>query len=205
MKLIDQINFVKHQPNHCTQTSICHCTVSQHIIGGYVAGSRGGSPTGLGRGPARLIASIHKLSPRNQKKLGQPSTRVQPAPAAPHPSAPLRSPHACCPHELCACRLRAPLGSATTRRPHELLGVDLKTKNLVITCVSALCWAIWISRNNLVFDKAQMMTYLQVLFRSTHWLRLWMQLQRSEDTADLIRNACRRLEMVAMQFFAFHG
>jgi hypothetical protein len=85
-----------------------------------------------------------------------------------------------------------------------LLGLDLKTKNLIITGVSALCWAIWISRNNLVFDNAQSMTYLQVLFRGTHWLRLWAQLQRSEDpAANLIRNACRRLETVAMQFFLF--
>jgi hypothetical protein len=74
-----------------------------------------------------------------------------------------------------------------------LLGLDLKTKNLVITGVSALCWAIWISRNNLVFDNVQSMTYLQVLFRGTH-------------PANLIRNACIRLETVAMQFFfAFHG
>lgn len=83
-----------------------------------------------------------------------------------------------------------------------LLGLDLKTKNLVITGVSPLCWAILISRNNLVFDNAQSMTYyLQVLFRGTHWLRLWAQLKRSEDPANLIRNACRRLETVAMYFF----
>jgi hypothetical protein len=86
-----------------------------------------------------------------------------------------------------------------------MMGVDSKTKHLVITGVSALCWAIWISRNDLVFDKAPMMTYLQVLFRGTHWLRLWVQLQRSEGAADLIRRACRRLETVAMQIFAFHG
>ena len=84
------------------------------------------------------------------------------------------------------------------------MGVDLNIKNLIITCVSALCWAIWISRNDLVFDKTQMLTYLQVLFRGTHWLRLWAQLQRSEEAADLIRNACQHLEMVAMQFFDFH-
>lgn len=86
----------------------------------------------------------------------------------------------------------------------ELVGVNLNTKNLVIPGVSTLCWAIWKSRNNLVFYKAHMMTYLHVLFRGTHWLRLWSQLQRSEDIVVLIRNTCRRLETVAMQFFAFH-
>jgi hypothetical protein len=86
----------------------------------------------------------------------------------------------------------------------ELVGVNLNTKNLVILGVSTLYCAIWKSRNNLVFYKAHMMTYLQIIFRVTHWLRLWSQLQRSEDIVVLIRNTCRRLETVAMQFFAFH-
>ena len=84
-------------------------------------------------------------------------------------------------------------------------GVDLNTKNLIITGVSVLCWAIWISRNDLVFNKAQMFTYLQVLFRGTHWLRLWTQLQRSDDSANLLRRACRHLETMAMHFFAYRG
>jgi hypothetical protein len=86
-----------------------------------------------------------------------------------------------------------------------LVGVNLNTKNLIITCVSALCLAIWISRNVLVFDKAQMLTYLQVLFIGIHWLRLWTQLQRNEEATDLIRNACRHLETVTMQFFPCQG
>jgi hypothetical protein len=78
-----------------------------------------------------------------------------------------------------------------------LMGVDVNTKNLIITGVSAMCWAIWISRNDLVFNKAQMFTYLQVLFRGTHWLRHWPQLQRNDDSADLLRRACRHLETMA--------
>jgi hypothetical protein len=53
-----------------------------------------------------------------------------------------------------------------------LTGMDLNTNNLIITGVSVLCWAIWISRNDLVFNKVHMLTYMQVLFRETHWLRL---------------------------------
>jgi hypothetical protein len=33
------------------------------------------------------------------------------------------------------------------------MGMDLNTKNLIITGVPVLCWAIWISRNDLVFNK----------------------------------------------------
>jgi hypothetical protein len=52
-----------------------------------------------------------------------------------------------------------------------LHGVSLKVKDLIITCVAILCWAIWISRNNLVFDQISVVTYLQVLFQTTYWLR----------------------------------
>jgi hypothetical protein len=78
--------------------------------------------------------------------------------------------------------------------------VHLKVKNLIITGVAALCWAIWISRNDLVFNKTPMVTYLQVLFRATHWLRFWGYLQRVEDQ-EIIKETCRRIEVASMQFF----
>jgi hypothetical protein len=34
-----------------------------------------------------------------------------------------------------------------------LFGLPSKTKYLVISGVDVICWAIWISRNDLVFDK----------------------------------------------------
>ena len=36
--------------------------------------------------------------------------------------------------------------------------------NLLLTEAAAFCWAIWITRNDMVFDKVQPKTYLQVLF-----------------------------------------
>ena len=85
-----------------------------------------------------------------------------------------------------------------------LHGVHLKVKNLIITGVAALCWAIWISRNDLVFNKTPMVTYLQVLFRATHWLRFWGYLQRVEDQ-EIIKETCRRIEVASMQFFSYFG
>jgi hypothetical protein len=35
---------------------------------------------------------------------------------------------------------------------------------MIFTGVAALCWAIWTSRNDLVFDKTPMVTFLQVMF-----------------------------------------
>jgi hypothetical protein len=46
---------------------------------------------------------------------------------------------------------------------------------------------------------------LQVLFRGTHWLRFWAQLQKDEADGVLIKNVCRCLESVAMQFCVNFG
>jgi hypothetical protein len=63
------------------------------------------------------------------------------------------------------------------------------------------CWSIWISRNDLVFNNISSFTYLQVFFpRGTHWLRFWAQLQKDEADGVLIKNVCRRLESVVIQF-----
>ena len=46
-----------------------------------------------------------------------------------------------------------------------LLGVSRKTKELIMTGIAALCWAIFLSRNDLVFEKCFLKTYMQVLYR----------------------------------------
>jgi hypothetical protein len=55
-----------------------------------------------------------------------------------------------------------------------------------------------------VFNKTPMVTYLQVLFRATHWLRFWGYLQRVEDQ-EIIKETCRRIEVASMQFFSYFG
>jgi hypothetical protein len=42
--------------------------------------------------------------------------------------------------------------------------------SLILMAASALCSTIWITRNEVVFDKCRPKTFLQVLFRGTHWL-----------------------------------
>jgi hypothetical protein len=78
-----------------------------------------------------------------------------------------------------------------------LFGMPSKTKHLIISGVAAICWAIWISRNDLVFDKTPMLTYLQVLFRATHWFRTWADLHKQEKGIQ-IKEACRRLECTTL-------
>jgi hypothetical protein len=46
------------------------------------------------------------------------------------------------------------------------LGVQFK--KLALVGAAALCWALWISRNDLVFDNSPMKTYMQVLYHGTY-------------------------------------
>lgn len=45
----------------------------------------------------------------------------------------------------------------------------------------------------LFFYNSPMKTYMQVLFRATHWLRMWSLLQKCDDDTNLLKDACRSL------------
>jgi hypothetical protein len=49
-------------------------------------------------------------------------------------------------------------------------GINKKLKANIIVGASAMCWAIWLTRNNTMFDKAVAPSYLQVIFRRTYWI-----------------------------------
>ena len=76
---------------------------------------------------------------------------------------------------------------------------------LLLTAASALCWTIWITRNEVVFDKCRPKTFLQVLFRGTHWLRQWARLQRHDDLRDQLTLAGQHLETSALHFLVPMG
>lgn len=84
-------------------------------------------------------------------------------------------------------------------------GFSPKDRLKILVGAIAICWAIWLSRNDVVFNKSPIKTYMQVLYRGTYWCRFWAQLQRHEEDAKVIREACRKLETTVMQIFAFHG
>jgi hypothetical protein len=56
-----------------------------------------------------------------------------------------------------------------------------------------------------VFDKCRPKTFLQVLFRGTHWLRHWGRLQRRDDLGDQLILAGQHLEISALHFFTSNG
>jgi hypothetical protein len=44
-------------------------------------------------------------------------------------------------------------------------GVDKKLKYKILVGTCTLCWAIWISRNDVVFDKVRVFNPMQVIFQ----------------------------------------
>ena len=80
----------------------------------------------------------------------------------------------------------------------------IKHNLLLLTVASAICWTIWISRNEVVFDKCELKSYLQVLFRGMYWLRQWALLQRHEHQHALVLQ-CQQLEKVVLRVFASFG
>ena len=77
-------------------------------------------------------------------------------------------------------------------------GLHSKLKRIVFVGASAVCWAIWLSRNDMVFDKTPSKSYMQVLFRATHWFRFWAKLQKCEEDEELIVKACCTLKTTVM-------
>ena len=81
-----------------------------------------------------------------------------------------------------------------------LCGLTKSCKNLVYTGIAVLCWAIWHSRNDIVFQRTKNQTSLQILFRATYLTRAWAILHKEEDS-EAIATSCRMLETVGMDFF----
>jgi hypothetical protein len=79
-----------------------------------------------------------------------------------------------------------------------------KQRNRVVVGVAAFCWAIWISRNDIVFHKSHSLSILQVMFRGTHWIRSWVILSKEEGRI-VLREGCRWVEIVAMEIFHKSG
>jgi hypothetical protein len=54
--------------------------------------------------------------------------------------------------------------------------VRWKEKNVILIGVSDICRAIWLSRNNIIFNELDKQTCLHVRLRATHCIKLWVLL-----------------------------
>ena len=83
-------------------------------------------------------------------------------------------------------------------------GFSLKFRKQMLVGVAALCWALWLNRNDAVFNRKLPKSYFQVFFRGTYWTRFWLQLSKEEEK-DLLENVCRQLEGRVLELFARRG
>jgi len=70
--------------------------------------------------------------------------------------------------------------------------------------IAAMCWALWLNRNDMIFQKATANSFLQVIFRGAYWIRQWSQLSKEEEKGALMEG-CQRLEVGALHLFSGHA
>jgi hypothetical protein len=83
-------------------------------------------------------------------------------------------------------------------------GINTKLKSKILVGASAICWAIWLTQNDIIFDKATTPSYLQVIFKKSYWTRSWSLLQKEEDR-QMMKMGCRNIETTMMEVFARHS
>jgi hypothetical protein len=57
-------------------------------------------------------------------------------------------------------------------------GLNRKLKSQILVGASAICWALWLTRNDVALDKALAPSYLQVMLKGTYWTRYWTLLHK---------------------------
>lgn len=60
-------------------------------------------------------------------------------------------------------------------------GVLPRLRAQILVGVAALCWAVWLCRNDVVFNGFKANSFLQVIFRETFWAREWSLLLKEGD------------------------
>ena len=85
-----------------------------------------------------------------------------------------------------------------------LAGVEHITAARIRIRICALLWAIWNCRNDMIFNIKHNLTFLQVIFRATAWIRTWSLLTPMDSREPLV-TGCNQWEMVARVIFNRFG
>ncbi|KAJ1255192.1 hypothetical protein BS78_K280700 [Paspalum vaginatum] len=79
-----------------------------------------------------------------------------------------------------------------------------KLRNQILAGTAALFWAIWLCRNDMVFNRTPITSFLQVIFRATYWIRSCSPLFKEEER-ETMRTGCTLLETTVMEIFSKFG
>jgi hypothetical protein len=97
-----------------------------------------------------------------------------------------------------------PPTNVTNMLGNGLNGVGKTTKVRIRIGFSALMWAIWNSRNDIVFNRNTNVNFLQVIRMVSHWIHDW-SLLLPEAQREPMHAGCRRLEAVAQAIYSQAG
>jgi hypothetical protein len=81
-----------------------------------------------------------------------------------------------------------------------LNGVRKEDKQKIRIGVSALCWAIWRTRNDFIFNNQYGTNFLQVIRRAAHSIQQWVLLLPLDQREAMVIG-CNRMLAVAQDFF----
>ena len=85
-----------------------------------------------------------------------------------------------------------------------LNGIDRKTKARIQIGVAAFLWAIWNSRNDVVFNKQTNIHFLQVVNKAVYSIQTWSFLLPA-DQRGLMDTGCARLMAVVRAIYSRAG
>lgn len=71
---------------------------------------------------------------------------------------------------------------------------DPRLKYQMFVGIAALCWAVWLNRNDVVFSGSNTNSFLQVIFRGMHCARHWSLLLKKDD-GNMIKHYCKMIEI----------
>ncbi|WVZ49915.1 hypothetical protein U9M48_001231 [Paspalum notatum var. saurae] len=76
--------------------------------------------------------------------------------------------------------------------------------NQILLGATALCWAIWLSRNDMVFNRFLSNSFKEIMFKEIYWIHCWAKLS-TEDDKVVLEAGCRKLEAFVLEFFGGFG
>jgi hypothetical protein len=84
-------------------------------------------------------------------------------------------------------------------------GIPQNLMNQILLGAAALCWEIWLNRNDMVFNNVKSNTFMQIIFRTTYWIHTWSQLHKVEEAREMLKKGCILLKTVIMEIFVKFG
>jgi hypothetical protein len=79
-------------------------------------------------------------------------------------------------------------------------GVKKEDKAHIRIGISAICWSIWTSRNDIIFNRHKGTNFLQVILRAAQWIQLWVYML-PEDQRGIMDTGCSRLLKVTQDCY----